>query len=155
MTLLAVVYAGWKRRDRLPRETAALMAGLAAGLLQYTYYFVYDLDFHLSLVYTPLILLVILWLSVSQNERTAAGIPRVNRWIFGLTVVVSLWLYMGPVQSYFSSGIRNFPLYQLTVGRAAGQALTFSNPYSVPPAADTVRTFVDLVGKYAPAPRTR
>jgi hypothetical protein len=153
-TLLAVTFAAWRRRDRLPRETAALMAGLAtAGLLQYTYYFVYDLDFHLSLVCTPLVMLAILWLSVSQGERNAAGIPRLNRWVFGMTVTASLWLCMVRITPYFFSGIRNSLLYQVTFGQAAGEAPVFADPYKLPPANETVRTFVGFVEKYAAGER--
>jgi hypothetical protein len=153
-TILAVLFAAWKRRDRLPRETAALMAGLSvAGLLQFLYFFVYDLDFHLSLVCTPLVMVVILWLSVSQNGATAEGIPRLNRWIFGMTVVASIWVCMVQISPYFFSGIRNSLLSRVTIGQAAGEATVFADPYKLPPANDTVRTFVDFVEKYAPDDR--
>jgi hypothetical protein len=154
-TILAVVFAAWKRRNRLPRETAALMAGLSvAGLLHFLYFFVYDLDFHLSLVCTPLIMVATLWLSVSQNGRTAEGIPRLNRWIFGMTIVGSIWVCMIQISPYFFSGIRNSLLYEMTIGQSAGEALVFKNPYRLPPSNDTVSTLVAFVEKYAAGERS-
>ncbi|MGB7537440.1 MAG: hypothetical protein WBM17_02765, partial [Anaerolineales bacterium] len=149
-TILAVIFTAWKQRSRLPAATAALMAGLSvAGLLQYLYYFVYDLDYHLSLVCTPLVLVIALWIFISQNDGTAVGFHPLRRWIFGLTIIVSLWFCMVQTGWLFNSGIKNSLIYKITRSWSSEGALVFANPYRIPPSNDTVMTLVTFIQQYA------
>ncbi len=149
-SILAVLFAGWKRRDRLPVETAALLAALSvAGLLQYLYFFIYGIDIHFSLVCTPLIMVITLWIFITQNELTAGGIPRLNRWIFGMAVVVSLWFCTFQTSTWFSTGIKNSYLYKILTDPPSGENITFRDPYRFPASNDTVSALVALTWKYA------
>ncbi|MBN2084342.1 MAG: hypothetical protein JW748_03895 [Anaerolineales bacterium] len=149
-TLLAVVFTSWRQRSRLPGEIAAVMAGFSvAGLLQYLYYFVYDLDYHLSLICTPAILVIVLWIFISQKDRTARGVPRLNRWIFGLTVIISVWFCMVLTSGFFNIGIKNSLIYKINRDWFLEESLVFTNPYRLQPSNDTVVTLAAFVQKYA------
>ncbi len=148
-TILAVMFAGWRRMERLPVETAALLAGLSAvGLLQYLYYFVYDIDFHLSLLCVPLIMVIVLWISITQNPFSARGIPRINRWIFGTVVVISMWFAMAQTISWFYSGVRNSFLFQ-AADTLSGEPLSITDPYRMEPSNHAVSALMDLTERYA------
>jgi hypothetical protein len=145
-SIAAVPYAGWRRMDRLPRETGALLAGLStAGLLQHLYFLVYGIDFHLSLICTPLLMMITLWVSAAQNERTAAGIPGVNRWIFGMAVLIGLLLYAVQACTWLSAGLRNFLAYEVPALPAPGGDMVLRDPYRCQPYNARVSAFVDLL----------
>jgi hypothetical protein len=154
-TILALLYAGWKRSGRISGETAGLLAGLSVfGLIQYLYFFVYDIDFHLSLLCMPLLMVITIWISMTQNPQSAAGFPRLNRWIFGSAVVVSVWLCMAQTSPWFFSGIRNSLLYKIVAEVPSGEVLTFRDPYRVPPTNETVSVLAALTDKYAAEERS-
>jgi hypothetical protein len=153
-SIAAVLYAGWKRRDRLPRGTGALLAGLSvAGLLQYLYFFVYGIDFHLSLICTPLLMVIVLWISITQNDRATGGIPKLNRWIFGMAVLVSLWFCAAQIRPGFSAGLRSSLAYKILSLPASGGNLTFRDPYRFQPSNAKVAALVDLLETYAAGER--
>ncbi len=154
-TIVTVLYAGWKRRDWLSGETASIMAGLSiTGLFQHLYFFVYDLDFHISLVCTPLVMLAILWIFISQNVKSAERFPRLTRWIFGLTVIASMWVCMVQTSPWFGYGIGNSLLKKSILNFSSGEALTFTDPYRFLPSNDKVSIFVAFTEKYAAGERS-
>lgn len=148
-SILAAVYAGVRRSRRIPVEMAALMAGLsAAGLLQYLYYFGYDLDFHLALLCPPLLMVVAIWFSISQNDVSARGVPRFSCWSFGGMLVISVWLCMAQVGPRFLDGVKKSFLYQMAMEMSAGDVVTFADPYRLGPTNDTVAALLELTEKY-------
>jgi hypothetical protein len=129
-------------------ETGVLLAGLsAAGLLQNLYF--YGIDFHFSLVCTPLILVIVVWISTVQNPSAAREIPRPNRWIFGMAVLISVWLCAVQIRPWFSAGLRNSLFYQLVTNPAPEISPAFRNPYSFAPSDNSVSALVALLEKYA------
>ncbi|MBN1438985.1 MAG: hypothetical protein JW929_06195 [Anaerolineales bacterium] len=154
-TILAVLFAGRTRPSSLPKETGILLAGLStAGLLEHLYFFVYGLDFHLALVCTPLLLVIVLWLSVLQRDSFVRFFPPAGRWSIGMAIAVSVWICLIQINPWFFSGVQNTLMHKILRELPAGKSITFRNPYQTPPANETVAAFADLVGKYAAEDRS-
>jgi hypothetical protein len=109
---------------------------------------VYDLDFHLALLCPPLLMVVAIWFSISQNDVFARGVPRFSRWSFGGILVISVWLCMAQVGPWFLNGVRKSFLYQMMWDMPAGDVVTFADPYRFGPTNDTVAALLELTERY-------
>ncbi len=154
LSIFFVLYARLKRKDIVSVEMASLLAGMSvAGLLQFTYYFVYDIDYHLALLCVPLIFVLFCWLAVVLHAPATRWISMGLRLSFGLTMGVSLWVCAVHTLIHFHEIGKKTLVYEIASGIKTGQRVDFASPYHVGPSSPQVAELVGLIDKYAPAGR--
>ncbi len=151
VSVFAVFYFRSNRRNLIPPQTAALLAGFsAAGLMQNLYYFVYEIDYHLALICVPLIIVIALWLGVILHDPAGEKRPIGFKAAFGFAVLVSFWICFLYSRSNFNSRIRSSLVFQLADAALNGEKIVFADPYRAQPSNETVGALVALIERYAP-----
>jgi hypothetical protein len=151
LSILAVLFLRWKRRNLLPVEMASLLAAFSvSGVLQNLYYFVYEIDFHLALICVPLILVLALWLAVILHEPAGGKILAGAKASFGLAVLVSVWICAVYSSPNFIVKFRQSFLFVLADAATTGERIRAVNPYQIQPSNDSVEALMTLIGRYAP-----
>lgn len=151
LSILAVLFLQFKRRNHLSVETASLLIGLSvSGLVQNIYYFVYEIDYHLTLICIPLILVLALWLAVILHSPSGGIISTGVKASFALAVLVSVWICAFQASPNLYYRFRSSILFVLFDAITTGERIQITNPYLVQPSNDSVNALVTLIEKYAP-----
>ena len=132
--------------DLISRKKVAMIASISTlGLLQYTYYFVYNLDFHLALLCVPLIIILLLWASILESSE----IPRLLRLSLITVMIFSFSLCALLTMPAFREKI-SASLFATVTSSVEGKSRFYiSNPYIAQPTNENVSNLVTLIHKYA------
>ncbi len=148
LSIFAVVFDRLTHRNFIGALPASLLVGMSvAGLLEYVYYFVYNLDYHLALLCVPLIFVLTGWTAIVQDH---AALPRPFRVNLMLALVISLLVSAWVTSQNFYPILSRSLLYAGARGAVLDRPLVFPDPYAVDTPRKTVGTLVSLIQKYAP-----
>ena len=132
--------------DLISRKKVAMIASISVlGLLQYTYYFVYNLDFHLALLCVPLIIILLLWASTLDSNE----IPRPLRLSLITVMIFSFSLCALLTMPAFREKISASLFANITSSIEGKSRFYVSNPYIAQPTNENVSNLVALIHKYA------
>jgi hypothetical protein len=151
ISIFFVIFIRFKWKEYLSTVMSSILVGMSvAGLLQYTYYFVYDIDYHLALLCIPLVFVLVLWLAVLSYNSPLQRISPTFRLSFCLALIVSLSICMINFNTRFYSIIKKSLIYEITSNLGSGEGINFANPYLVEPSDESVAALVMMIRKYAP-----
>jgi hypothetical protein len=151
VSIFLVLFSRLKGKNYLSREMASLMTAMSvAGLLQYSYYFVYDIDYHLALLCVPLIFVLILWAAIVLHDSPWKKVPLYLKFSLSAALVISVWFCMQSTNMRFHSIIKNSFFYGILSEVKNGNRIDFPNLASSHPSDKAVSALVALIQKYTP-----
>jgi len=143
-SIFFVLFDRFRQVRFLSASMASMLVGMSvAGLLQYVYYFVYYIDFHLSLLSIPLIFVLALWMAIIRRHVSIAFPFRVSTFA---ALIISLTMSMIVTAPSF---YEKFSKSMLFVSLIEKQSVVPTNPYRVIPSDRSIKVLVDLIQKYA------
>ncbi|MBI5965118.1 MAG: hypothetical protein HY863_16695 [Chloroflexi bacterium] len=142
-SIFAVLFDRLRQKNFLSTAMSSMLVGMsAAGILQYVYYFIFYIDYHLALLCVPLIFVLALWVAAIRRSSSMSSLFRAN--VITVLFFSLIVCMISTVPSFYDKFSKSL-LYE----SMQKQGVVLTSPYYNSPSNKTVENLVHLIQNYA------